>query len=277
MVKKGQKTAKKLAKASDIPVVILCGGKGTRLHEETMHVPKPLVVIGDKPILWHIMKCFHEQGYRRFILLLGYKGEKIKEYFLHYAQYSRDFVVKQTSKGQTVTYLSKPTEDWEVTLLDTGAETQTGGRIKQLETVLKKEKRFLLTYGDGVSDVTLLDTLNSHLASKKVVTMTGVQPAARFGEIKAGERGGWRFLEKPTVSDKRINGGFFVVETSLLQQLPLHRSLNFEVEVLPKLAEADQLNISTHDGYWRCMDTLHDAEALRSEWASGNAPWKIWK
>ncbi len=277
MVKKGKKTAKKLVKTNDIPVVILCGGKGTRLHEETLFIPKPLIVIGNKPILWHIMKGYHAQGCRRFILLLGYKGEKIKEYFLHYHQYSRDFSVKQNPEGPTITYLSKPTEDWEVTMLDTGAETQTGGRVKQLETILKKEKRFLLTYGDGVSDVAIVNTLDSHLKSKKMVTMTGVRPLARFGEVQAKEKGGWRFLEKPTASDKRINGGFFVVETALLKQLPSHQSLNFEVDVLPKLAESDQLNISTHDGYWYCMDTLRDEEVLKSEWDSGKAPWKIWE
>jgi len=257
----------------DIPVVILCGGKGTRLREETLNIPKPLVSIGERPILWHIMKIYYAQGFRRFILLLGYKGEKIKEYFLNYPYYSSSFTLKP---GRSPLFHTKPEEKWEITFLDTGLETQTGGRIKQLEKILKKEKSFMLTYGDGVANIDLAQTLRSHIANKSLVTMTGVPPLARFGEIREGEQGSWRFFEKPVASDILINGGFFVIETRLLKAMSEDPLLNFESDVLPELARTDDLNICAHTGYWQCMDTLRDSETLNTLWENKKSPWKIW-
>ncbi len=262
---------------SKIPVAILCGGKGTRLREETENVPKPLVRVGDRPILWHILKIYYAQGFRRFILLLGYKGEKIKEYFVNYHLYTNSFTLKQTGTRVSTTLLSKPQEDWEITCLDTGQETLTGGRIKQLEKLLAKDKYFMLTYGDGVANVDLKENLEQHVKSGKSVTMTGVPPLARFGEIHLTKLGSIRFFEKPMVTNALINGGYMVVNTSLLKQLPDDPSLNFETQILPKLAEADDLHVVPHRGYWQCMDTVRDMDVLNAQWVGGTPPWKIWK
>lgn len=271
------KTKKSNSYKKDIPVAILCGGKGTRIKEETTLIPKPLVRIGDYPILWHIMKIYHTQGFRRFVLLLGYKGEKIKEYFINYPLLSSSFTLSHKNGKIKIKHHTMPKEDWEITFLDTGLETQTGGRIRQLQGTLKNDDRFLLTYGDGVSDVDIKKTIDSHIKSKKKVTMTGVAPVARFGEIRIGDSGVIGFYEKPNVTNSLINGGFFVVEKSILKNFPEDPMLNFETMIIPKLAESNQLNIVHHDGYWHCMDTLRDMEHLNHEWNSGNPRWKIWE
>lgn len=262
---------------ASVPVVILCGGKGTRLREQTEQVPKPLVHVGNRPILWHIMKLYYKQGFRKFILLLGHKGEKIKEYFTHYAQYSNDFTLKQKNGKTHIEYLSEPKEDWEITFLDTGENTMTGGRIKQLSRLNLKSKLFMLTYGDGLADVNLNRALAEHIKSRKPITMTCVPPLARFGEVRRTHNGTLEFHEKPAISDSLINGGFFVVNTGLLKKLPEAPSTNFESEVLPELAREGKLNTTIHDGFWQCMDTLRDSELLNAYWESGEAPWKTWQ
>ena len=260
----------------EVPVVILCGGKGTRLREQTEQIPKPLVRIGNHPIVWHIMKIYHTQGFRKFILLLGYKGEKIKEYFLNYSLNTNDFVLTQQGKESTVQYISEPREDWEITFLDTGEDTMTGGRIKQLSRLTFKEDLFMMTYGDGVANVDLHKALNMHDTAGKLISMTCVPPIARFGEIRKHSDGSVQFHEKPAISDSVINGGFFIANTRLLKEISDDASANFESDVLPNLARAGQLNPLIHEGYWQCMDTMRDCEVLNTQWESGNAPWKIW-
>ncbi len=267
----------KTTRKKDISVVILCGGKGTRLREQTEQIPKPLVHIGNYPIVWHIMKMYYAQGFRKFVLLLGYKGEKIKEYFAHYAQYSNDFTLKQKKGHAHISYLSEPQEDWEITFLDTGENTLTGGRIQQLSRLGLQGKYFMLTYGDGVADVDFTKALAAHEKSRKPVTMTCVPPLARFGEIRMSKDGTMQFHEKPAITGSFINGGFFVVNTDMLKKLPKDSATNFESSVLPKLAREGKLNTVVHTGFWQCMDTMRDWEILNTHWESGEAPWKVWR
>ncbi|MDP3935233.1 MAG: glucose-1-phosphate cytidylyltransferase [Candidatus Giovannonibacteria bacterium] len=262
-----------LREISQIPVVILCGGRGTRLKEETEFVPKPLVKIGEKPILWHIMKIYYAQGFKKFVLLLGYKGYQIKEYFHQYPIYHSDFTMRQ-GKTSEIIYHNRPDEDWEVTFVDTGLDTQTGGRIKKAEKFLK-DGAFMLTYGDCLANVDLQKLLESHYASNKLATVTGVYPPGRFGEMVVSGGDVVSFAEKPPQS-KHINGGFFVLGPKIFTALSGDPLLNFEKHVLPKLAEEKQLALYAHPGYWQCMDTLHDMELLNEEWQRGSASWKIW-
>jgi len=261
---------------AEIPVVILCGGLGTRLREETERIPKPLISIGERPIVWHIMKIYYAQGFRKFILLLGYKGEKIKEYFYNYALFASDFTLRENSSTR-IEYLRRPDESWEITFLDTGPETQTGGRIKQLEKILGDSQTFMLTYGDGVADVRMDDLLKSHYESGRLATLTAVVPPGRFGELAINKGQVTNFMEKPERAEQRINGGFFAVESVLLKKLNRKVDLNFEKDVLPSLASDGQLGAFLHNGYWQCMDTLKDVETLNTAWRAGKCPWKIWQ
>lgn len=263
-------------KLSDVPVVIFCGGRGSRLKEETEIIPKPLVPIGERPILWHIMKIYHAQGFRRFILLLGYKGEKIKDYFCNYMLYTSDFTLSPQVHSAKATYHRRPAEDWHITFVETGLNTQTGGRLRQVENYIKTPF-FMLTYGDGVGNVDLRKLVDSHTAKKRLVTMTGVFPPSRFGEVllKNGEVVG--FNEKPARTDMLVNSGFYAIDRDIFRSLREDDSLNFEKEVLPSLAEKGELAVYPHDGYWQCMDTIRDMEVLQGEWESGNAPWKVWR
>lgn len=264
---------------SKIPVVIFCGGKGTRLKEETEIMPKPLVKIGDYPIIWHVMKIYSAQGFQRFILLTGYKGEKIREYFYHYPLYQSDFTLSLANGKRSMVYHNtKPDhqEDWEMTILDTGLEAETGCRLKRAERFLSGGT-FLLTYGDGVSNVNLKELLNFHRMHGGVVTVTGVEPPARFGEIRLEGVHAAHFWEKTNVQGGRINGGFMAVEPAIFSALTDNPALNFEKNVLPQLAKEKQLTVYLHHGYWQCMDTLRDMEFLNEEWRSGRAKWKIWE
>lgn len=267
--------ARNSAQKTNIPVVILCGGRGTRLKEETEFIPKPLIAIGGKPILWHIMKIYYAQGFRRFVLLLGYKGEKIKDYFYHSALYSDFYTIRSTKKGPVIDYHTPPEDAWDVTFFDTGEDTQTGGRLKAARDVLKKEKTFLFTYGDGVGNIDVHKLLASHKRSGKIATLTGVRHPGQYGEIRE-ERGAFKFYEKPARRDVLLNGGFFALERSIFDHIPDAPSTSFEQDVLPKLAQADELGVVPHEGYWQSMDTLRDAELLNATWASGKAPWKLW-
>lgn len=255
-------------------VLILAGGLGTRLSEETDIRPKPMVEIGGKPILWHIMKIFSRYGHNEFVVLLGYKGYYIKEYFANYFLHQSDVTIDlATNKLEIHNNSSEP---WRITLLDTGAETMTGGRIKRAQPYVGDET-FMLTYGDGVSDVDMNALLSSHRAHGKAVTMTSVQPDGRFGTFDADETGlVSRFLEKPRGDGSWINGGFFVCEPAVFDYISRGDATVFEQEPLQGLARDSQLYTYRHNGFWKCMDTLRDKQDLNQMWQSGSAKWKTW-
>lgn len=254
-------------------VVILCGGKGTRLAEETHLRPKPMVEIGGKPILTHIMEHYAKHGFEDFVLALGYKGDYIKEYFLNYYQLTSDFQIDMKNGG--VNYLKETPKNWKVSLVDTGLETLTGGRLARLEDVIKPSGTFMLTYGDGVSNVDLTEALKFHRSHGKLATVTGVRPPARFGEMKFDEQNQvTEFAEKPQASTGWINGGFFIFEPQVFNFLNNGDATILEREPLEMLCQKNQLMVFKHDQFWQCMDTLRDKEYLNSLWESGDAPWK---
>jgi glucose-1-phosphate cytidylyltransferase len=255
-------------------VLILAGGLGTRLSEETDLRPKPMVDIGGRPILWHIMKLFSHYGHNEFVILLGYKGYYIKEYFANYFLHQSDVTIDLTTNKLEIH--NNSSEPWRITLLDTGAETMTGGRIKRAQPYVGDET-FMLTYGDGVSDVDMNALLSSHRAHGKAVTMTSVQPDGRFGTFDADESGlVSRFLEKPRGDGSWINGGFFVCEPTVFDYITDGDSTVFEQAPLQGLAHDGQLYTYRHNGFWKCMDTLRDKQDLNQMWQSGSAKWKTW-
>lgn len=257
-------------------VVILCGGMGTRLREETEFIPKPMVEIGGKPILWHIMKIYAHYGHKEFILCLGYKGEMIKEYFLNYEAMNNDFTIQLGSPNK-IDFRSNHAEDgWRVTLADTGEMAMTGSRIKQVEKYIDDDE-FMATYGDGLADVNLNELLSLHHKQKRVATLTGVHPLSRFGEV-IEERGIVKeFIEKPQLSEGYINGGFFVFNRKFFNYLSADNNCVLEKQSLEQLTKEQQLSIYPHKGFWQCMDTYRDYKYLQEIWQGGNAPWKIWK
>ncbi len=257
-------------------VVILAGGFGTRLSEETVIKPKPMVEIGGKPMLWHIMKIYSAQGFDEFIIALGYKGEVIKKYFLdYYAINSNIFLDLET--GQHYLFDSNR-EKWKVWLIDTGVYTNTGGRVLRLKKYIGNET-FMLTYGDGVANINLKSLLDFHRKHGKIATITAVRPPARFGGIifdPSDENGKiLQFTEKPQIGEGWINGGFMVFESAVFDYIK-DDSTSLEAYVLEKLAEDGQLCAFKHEGFWQCMDTLRDKNLLEKLWESGEAPWKIW-
>jgi glucose-1-phosphate cytidylyltransferase len=253
-------------------VVILAGGLGTRLQEETVVKPKPMVEIGGRPILWHIMKIFASYGYNEFIIALGYKAEYIKDYFLNYRPVNTDLTV-QTRTGK-VDFYREPPEDWIVHLVDTGAQTQTGGRLKRLTDFIGQEP-FMMTYGDGVADVNIPELIDFHQRQGRLATVTAVHPPARFGEIQFDDSLVAGFAEKPQVGDGWINGGFFVLDPKVLDYIPGDMS-PWEVEPMNRLVREKQLSAYRHPGFWQCMDTVRDVKLLETLWAEGRAPWKVW-
>lgn len=253
-------------------VVILCGGLGTRLAEETEVKPKPMVEIGGRPILWHILKHYAHFGYREFVLALGYKGEVIKRYFLEFHHLDSDLTINLAT-GQAISH-DRERENWTVHLIDTGHATQTGGRIKRLAPLLKAET-FMLTYGDGVSNVDLRRLLEFHRAHGRLATVTAVRPPARFGGLVFNGDYVVEFTEKPQIGEGWINGGFFVLEPGVLDYIEGDETI-FERAPLERLAHDRQLVAYRHDDFWQCMDTLRDARLLESLWQSGKAPWKVW-
>ncbi|MEK7082290.1 MAG: glucose-1-phosphate cytidylyltransferase [Patescibacteria group bacterium] len=261
---------------SQTPVVILCGGLGTRLKEETEFVPKPLVKIGEFPVLWHVMKIYQAQGFRKFILLVGHKGEKIKEYFYSYPIHYSDFTLRFHSSGHDFIQHTRPSEDWEVTLIDTGRTSESGVRLKKAAGLLQNST-FMLTYADGVADINLHELLSVHRASGKMATVSAVRPPGRFGELAVSGNVATGFQEKPSSQSGLINGGFFAMEPGVFRFFPDEPMLHFEKDVLPKIAAASELAVYRHPGYWQCMDTLRDMELLNEKWNAGEAPWKIWK
>jgi glucose-1-phosphate cytidylyltransferase len=255
-------------------VVLLAGGLGTRLSEETELRPKPMVEIGGHPVLWHIMKIYSYWGYNEFIILTGYKSHMIKDYFLNYYTRYSDITIDMAENS--VQLHKNRTEPWKVTMLYTGPDTQTGGRLLRAKKFLGNE-RFMLTYGDGVSDVNISELVKNHEKSGKTVTLTAVRPAGRFGLIEIdGEGTVESFREKPAGDNAWINGGFFVMEPGVFDYLTDGDSTILERKPLERLAEAGQLNANKHYSFWRPMDTLRDKNELNEMWTKGTAPWAVW-
>jgi glucose-1-phosphate cytidylyltransferase len=250
--------------------VILCGGLGTRLAEETNLKPKPMVEIGGKPMVWHIMKSYEQYGFNDFILALGYKGEVIKDYFLHYHARQSDITIHL--KNGDLSYSNPTAENWKISLIDTGANTMTGGRIRRLKDILKDQGTFMVTYGDGVSDVDKEKLLAFHHAHGKLATVTAVRPPVRFGELFIEKDSVTQFQEKPQAGEGWINGGYFVFEPAVLD-LITDDSIMLEREPLEKLAQMGELKAFMHKGFWQCMDTIRDRDFLQSLWQSGKATW----
>jgi glucose-1-phosphate cytidylyltransferase len=256
-------------------VMILCGGMGTRLREETEVRPKPMVEIGGRPILWHIMKSYAVHGFTDFVICLGYKGERIKEYFLNYEAMNNDFTVELGRRESVAIHHGHQEHGWKVTLVDTGYNTATGARIKRAARYLTAD-RFMLTYGDGVSNVDLRRLLAFHEAQRTLATVTGVHPASRFGELLVNGARVHQFSEKPQTHEGIINGGFFVFERGALDYLSEDPACTLEREPLERLAADGQLSVYRHDGFWQCMDTYRDYQLLNQLWESGSAAWKLW-
>lgn len=254
------------------PVIILAGGLGTRLSEETEVKPKPMVEIGGRPILWHILKHYGHYQFNEFVVALGYKGELIKSWFLNYRTLSSDVSISLKT-GKTKIHKGNQ-EDWTVHLMDTGAKTNTGGRIKRLEPLLKGGP-FLLTYGDGVSSVDLKKLMGFHKSTGLLATLTAVRPPSRFGGLVFDKNRVIQFSEKPQIGEGWINGGYMVIEPRALKYIK-DDDTNFERDVLERLASEGQLAAYRHEGFWQCMDTLRDVRLLESLWNSGKAPWKVW-
>lgn len=259
------------------PVVILCGGRGTRFKEQTELRPKPMIEIGGRPILWHIMALYASQGFREFVLCLGYKAEIIKRYFLDFAALQQSFTV-DLARPQSVAYHGAGITDWKVTCVDTGLDAMTGARLKRVERFLTAPE-FLLTYGDGLSDVDVKRSLAFHRARRGLCTITGVRPPSRFGELEVAGDKVTQFAEKPergSTPSGRINGGFFALSREFLRYVEDDDGCVLEGEPLRRCAEDGQMSMYAHDGYWQCMDTARDLEKLEAEWASGRAPWRRW-
>lgn len=253
--------------------VLLAGGLGTRMREETEFRPKPMVEVGGRPVLWHIMKVLGAQGIRDFIICTGYKSEYIKNYFYNYGASNLDFTVKLGDQASTVFHGSHDEFDWTVTVVDTGPLTPTGGRISQVQKYVGDEP-FFCTYGDGIADVNLPELLRAHASSGKVATMTTAQPNSRFGVVDIDSQGiVTKFREKPKTTDL-VNIGYFIFESAIFNYLTLESTL--EEQPLRSLAAESQLSTYRHDGFWQPMDTYREAQLLNEYWQSGSAPWKIW-
>ncbi len=261
-----------MQKFQDLQSVILCGGMGMRLKEETEYRPKPMVPVGGKPILWHIMKIYGDQYIKRFILCLGFKGEIIKDYFLNYDMMTNDFTINLGSEKRAEIHGANTIDDWSVTLADTGLETMTGGRIKRIEKYVQGD-HFMMTYGDGVADINLRELYEFHLETGKMATVTGVHPQSRFGVIETNdqEKDVLRFREKPEL-DQYVSGGFFVFSRRVFDILDENCIL--EQQPMMQMADMGQLTLYLHKGFWKSMDTYRDYLELNEMWRTGNTPWK---
>jgi glucose-1-phosphate cytidylyltransferase len=255
-------------------VVIFCGGLGTRLREETEFRPKPMVPVGERPILWHIMKHYAHYGHKEFVLCLGYRGDVIKEYFRNYHWNTSDVTLKLGPKPHIKYHNQHDEEDWTVTLVDTGLNTMTGGRLKRVLKFIE-EDNFLLTYGDGVTNSNINESIKFHEDQKKIATITAVQPAARFGDLEISGKTVSAFKEKAEKQPGLINGGFFVLNKQVGKYLTDDACV-FEQQPLNRLAAEGQIAAYVHQGFWQCMDTYREQQLLTQMWNSGNAPWKVW-
>jgi len=253
-------------------VAILAGGLGTRLMEETVVKPKPMVEIGGYPILWHIMKIYSTYGFNEFVIALGYKGEVIKDYFLNY-RYRLNNLTVRPAHGE-VTVHNEECEDWTIHLIDTGASSQIGGRVKRISKFIGREP-FLLTYGDGVANINICDLIDFHRQQQKYVTLTAVRPPARYGSVQIEDNRISKFEEKPQAGDGWINGGFCVLEPQVADYIA-GDDIVFEREPLEQLARENQLAAYRHDGFWQSMDTMRDVRYLENLWQSEQATWKVW-
>jgi len=256
-------------------VVILCGGLGTRLREETEYKPKPMVEIGGKPILWHIMKIYSHYGFNDFVLALGYKGDMIKDFFLNYKYYNNDFTID--IRSGKIENSDTQIEDWKITLVDTGIDSMTGYRLKLCGKFINDDI-FMMTYGDAVSDINIDKLLEFSLKMDTIGTVTGVYPPSRFGDLECKENSVIRFKEKlkDTKSKNPINGGFYVFKKSIFDYIPDNINCDLEKEPMNKLTEAGQLSVFRHEDYWQCMDTYRDFIQLNEQWKN-NPVWKIWE
>lgn len=257
-------------------VVILCGGQGTRIRDVADDIPKPMIPIGQRPILWHIMKGFAERGFSEFILCLGHKGWVIKRYFLDYHLANNDFSLTLGRPHDLSIHGASPEDHWQITFAETGQETMTGGRVKAIEKYLTGD-RFFLTYGDGVADLDPRELLEFHCSHRRLCTVTAVRPPSRFGEIDIEGRRVVEFNEKPLRSHDRINGGFFVFERKALERLPVDPSLVLEQEPLMQLARDGELMAYLHNGFWQPMDSSRDYKLLNDLWNRGRPPWATWE
>ena len=257
-------------------VVILAGGLGTRISEETVIKPKPMIEIGGKPIIWHIMKIYSNYGYNEFVVCLGYKGHLIKEYFINYFLYNSDITVELEKNVLDVHFTNS--ESFKVTLVDTGLDTNTAGRIKRIQKHVQDET-FMLTYGDGVSNINIEELVKFHRSNGKLATLSTIQLPGRFGNIEVDDKGVvTKFQEKPEGDGVWINGGFFVLEPGIFKYLEGNMdTIQWEKKPLIEIANDGQLTSYRHDGFWKCMDAMRDKIELEELWESNNAPWKIWE
>ena len=254
--------------------VILAGGLGTRISEETHLRPKPMIEIGGRPLLWHIMKIYSAHGINDFIICCGYKGYFIKEYFMNYTMHMSDMTVDFTAN--TITVHKRETEPWRVALVDTGENTQTGGRLLRLRDYLENEETFCFTYGDGLCNVNITRLLEFHAQHKKLATVTAVLPPGRFGALKIEDAKVSKFIEKPEGDGGFINGGFFALSPKVLDYISGDQTA-WELEPLGTIARIGELMAFNHSGFWQPMDTLRDKTTLEDMWNSGRAPWKVWE
>ena len=256
--------------------VILAGGYGTRISEETNIIPKPMVRIGDKPIIWHIMKLYSHYGINDFIICLGYKGYVFKEYFANYQAHNSENITFDFSDDSTIKINKNNCEPWRVTLVETGLDTSTGGRIKAIKNYVKDDDFFCLTYGDGVANINIEESINFHKKHGKLATLTAINPIEKFGILEIDkEETVLSFKEKPTNSEIFINGGFFVLSPKIIDYIS-NENIFFEKEPLEKLARNHELKSYKHKGFWQCMDSLRDKNLLEKLWNENIAPWKVW-
>jgi glucose-1-phosphate cytidylyltransferase len=269
-----------LSAAAEIPVVIFCGGMGTRLREATGEsLPKPMVDIGGKPVLWHIMKTYAHYGHRKFVLALGYKSDVIKRYFLDYRLQASDFTLRLSEEHGPEVHGGTVAEDWEVTFVETGLMTATASRLARVASHLKEAERFMVTYGDGVSDVDVGALLKHHIAIGRLATVTAVHPSSRYGEMRVDLASSEvvEFAEKPVDTSGWVNGGYFVFERAVLQRyITDDPQVMLETGPLPALTADSQLSLYCHEGFWMGMDTYRDWTELNRVWDGGAAPWRVW-
>lgn len=255
-------------------VVILCGGFGTRIRDVADNIPKPMIPIGRYPILWHIMKYYASYGHKEFVLCLGYKGQIIKDFFLNYEAHTKDFTIVLGRGGDLRFHTDHDESDWKVTLVDTGLDSMTGARVRKIKNYIRDDEQFMLTYGDGVGDINIERLLAFHEAHGKILTVTGVRPPGRFGELNADANGlVSEFNEKPQATAGRISGGFFVCRREIFSYLDERDDLVFEVEPMNRLVADRQLSLYEHDGFWQPMDTSREYQLLNAIYAKGSAPW----